>query len=146
MTIPAPPGFPSVTLQAQRALCVLEATYPQPIPTAFDVLYHSLWVDANGDIHKPEVFGPILDKAIGNDITKKIIEERGSKSAKDRLAANTDQAMNSGAFGIPWWECTNEEGKTETFWGFDHLGMVTRFLELDGKLKAQKSEGMRAIL
>jgi len=146
MTIPASPGFPPMTLQTQRALCVLEATYPQLIPTTFDALYHSLWVDAIGDIHKPEIFGPILDKAIGNDIAKKIVEERGSKSAKDRLAANTDQAMNSGALGIPWWECTNKEGKTETFWGFDHLGMATRFLEVDEKLDALRSEDMRAML
>jgi hypothetical protein len=40
-------------------------------------------------------------------------------------------AFNDGAFGLPWFTCINSEGKTEGFWGLDHLGQVSDFLGLD---------------
>lgn len=58
------------------------------------------------------------------------------------LSANTDQAFKSGAFGIPWFECTNAKGETEGFWGIDHLGQVVDFLGLDRRL----DNGFRAVL
>ena len=58
------------------------------------------------------------------------------------LTANTDRAFNIGAFGIPWFECTNTNGETEGFWGVDHLGQVADFLGLDMKL----DRGFRAVL
>lgn len=53
---------------------------------------------------------------------------------KDLLTSNTDKAFQSGAFGLPWFECTNAEGQTEGFWGVDHLGQVVNFLGLDRSL------------
>jgi len=53
-----------------------------------------------------------------------------------------------GAFGIPWYECENEKGEKECFWGFDHLGQVVRFLDLDGSVEVDEGfkEGMRSML
>jgi 2-hydroxychromene-2-carboxylate isomerase len=53
---------------------------------------------------------------------------------KSLLTSNTDKAFQSGAFGLPWFECTNTEGQTEGFWGIDHLGQVVDFLGLDRSL------------
>lgn len=50
---------------------------------------------------------------------------------KTLLLQNTDKAYDDGAFGLPWFNCTNSEGKTEGFWGVDHLGQVTNFLGLE---------------
>lgn len=50
---------------------------------------------------------------------------------KGLLASNTERAFKSGAFGLPWFECTNSKGETEGFWGIGHLGQVADFLGLD---------------
>jgi 2-hydroxychromene-2-carboxylate isomerase len=44
------------------------------------------------------------------------------KEGKELLGKNTDRALADGAFGLPWFVATDREGKTETFWGVDHLG------------------------
>lgn len=61
---------------------------------------------------------------------------------KGLLASNTDRAFKSGAFGLPWFECTNTKGQTEGFWGIDHLGQVADFLGLDRTV----DKGFRASL
>ncbi|GMF84403.1 unnamed protein product [Aspergillus oryzae] len=66
----------------------------------------------------------------------------GHAEVKERLKANTDQAFKSGAFGIPWFECTNIKGETEGFWGIDHLGQVADFLGLD----RGSDRGFKAVL
>lgn len=53
------------------------------------------------------------------------------KEGKELLIKNTDSAIADGAFGLPWFVVTNEEGKTEGFWGVDHLGQVIEFLGLE---------------
>lgn len=66
----------------------------------------------------------------------------GQPDIKAQLTANTDRAFKSGAFGLPWFECTNEQGNTEGFWGIDHLGQVVDFLGLD----RSRDAGFRAVL
>ena len=61
---------------------------------------------------------------------------------KKRLSANTAEALETGAFGLPWYVCTNGQGKTECFWGFDHLGQVIHFLGLE----REKLGGEKAML
>ena len=144
----APKGFPPLTLNTQRALCALEISSPQSIPTAFDALYASFWRNGNHLIGKPEGFGPVLEQSLGKDVAKDLLERMGGKEAKGRLSENTDKAMSLGAFGIPWYECENEKGEKECFWGFDHLGQVVRFLDLDGSVEVDEGfkKGMRSML
>ena len=54
-----------------------------------------------------------------------------AKEGKALLLENTDKALADGAFGLPWFACTNSKGEKESFWGVDHLGQVTHFLGLD---------------
>lgn len=61
---------------------------------------------------------------------------------KEQLISNTTRAFNLGAFGVPWFQCTAPGGKTEGFWGIDHLGQVADFLGLDRGL----DKGFRASL
>lgn len=58
------------------------------------------------------------------------------------LLENTDKAFDDGAFGLPWFSCTNSEGQQEGFWGVDHLGQVTTFLGLE----KPKAGGWKAML
>jgi 2-hydroxychromene-2-carboxylate isomerase len=64
------------------------------------------------------------------------------KEGKELLSKNTDKAFADGAFGLPWFVCTNREGKKEAFWGVDHMGQVTTFLELE----KPKGGGWKAML
>ena len=107
-------------------------------------------MEGNTDINKVGTFGPVLEKALDKEVAKKAVEESQGVDAKKRLADNTDQAFESGAFGLPWFECVNGKGEKEGFWGFDHLGQVVRFLGLrEGSSKTTGTslvEGMPAML
>ena len=54
--------------------------------------------------------------------------------AKAALDESTQKAFGSGAFGLPWLDCTQPEGETESFWGIDHFGRLVDFLNLDRSL------------
>ena len=155
MLEPNPPGFPPRTVSVQRALCALELHgQPQNLAKVLDELYREFWVRGNGKIGTVEAFGPIFAKVLGEVQAKEILKEMGEAEAKKRLTENTDRAFRSGAFGIPWWECTDADGRTEYFWGFDHLGQVVRFLGLDDECLRREMvrtdqkgvSGMRAML
>lgn len=91
----------------------------------------------------------MLEKALGKEVAQKAIQESQGEQAKRKLTENTERAFQSGAFGLPWFECVNGRGEREGFWGFDHLGVVVRFLGLDDggrEVKTGLVEGMRAML
>lgn len=142
MTKTVPEGFPVLTLTIMRALCYVQIKYPDELVRCVDVLYQSFWVEANSKVGKPEGFGLILEKVLGKEKAEDVLKGLASPEAKKRLNENTDEALNKTAFGLPWFQCENERGDTEGFWGFDHLGQVTKFLGLD----KDKDQGLRAML
>lgn len=144
-----PAGFPPPTLHVERVLAALQLSAPSSLPLAFDALYHCFWVEGNPDIGKPETFGPVLEKALGTEMAERVMEEGRGEEVKKKLVENTDRAFESGAFGLPWFECVNREGEREGFWGFDHLGQVVRFLGLaeGGEMSGTGLvEGMKAMI
>ena len=114
----------------QRVLAALQVSSPDLLPTALDALYHCHWVEGNGDINNPAVFAPLLEQALGKEVAARVVEEGRGEAAKQKVTENTERAFESGAFGLPWFECVDGEGVAEGFWGFDHLGQVVRFLGL----------------
>ena len=48
-----------------------------------------------------------------------ILKAAGEKEWKDKLLANTQKALDLGAFGAPWFWVRNGEGKEEPFFGSD---------------------------
>ena len=62
---------------------------------------------------------------------------------KALVLRNMEQAIADGAFGLPWFVCTNKEGEKERFWGVDHLGQLAIFLGLE---KPNQVLGWRAVL
>jgi len=135
-----PAGFPKPTIPVQRFLTSLWLDGNQIagkqdfLVKALDALYEAVWTEPNeGDIANPAVFAKILGPVLGEDVVKRHLENIAGTDVKKQLIANTDRAMNDGAFGLPWFQCTNSKGEVEGFWGFDHLGQVVRFMELDGK-------------
>ena len=132
-----PAGFPKPTIQVQRFLTSLwmEGTQKQDVLVkALDRLYEALWTqESESEIADAKVFARVLGPVLGEDVVKRHLEKIGSAEVKKQLISNTDRALNDGAFGLPWFQCTNSRGEVEGFWGFDHLGQVVRFMELDGK-------------
>lgn len=154
-----PEDFPPMTLAAQRALCAVSQKSPEKLVPALDSLYRAFWVDGNSKTANPDVFIPILERVLGKGETQEIIQavcqihtipiefvlikwQSSQPDVKSLLGANTDRAFKSGAFGLPWFECTNSRGQTEGFWGIDHLGQVADFLGLD----RSADKGFRAVL
>ncbi|PYH92345.1 HCCA isomerase/glutathione S-transferase kappa [Aspergillus ellipticus CBS 707.79] len=137
-----PEGFPPRTLSTQRALCAVGQKFPDKLLPTFEALFNLFWVEGNPNIAQPECFGPALESVLGKNETQVILEAMNHPEIKGQLTTNTDRAFKSGAFGIPWFECTNSKGETEGFWGVDHLGQVADFLGLDTK----QEKGFRALL
>ncbi|GIK03584.1 hypothetical protein Aspvir_007656 [Aspergillus viridinutans] len=137
-----PAGFPPLTLAPQRALCAISQKAPERFVPTVEALFRSFWVEGNAQVGRPEGFGPVLEKVLGNEGAGEILKAMSQDEVKSLLSANTDRAFKFGAFGLPWFECTNSKGETEGFWGIDHLGQVADFLELDRSL----DKGFRAVL
>ncbi|PNS20527.1 2-hydroxychromene-2-carboxylate isomerase [Sphaceloma murrayae] len=135
----SPKGFPHNTVSPMRALAALEQADPSKLAPAFMELYKAYWVQGQ-PIDKPDVFGPALEKALGKDEAKKYLDAIATPEAKAHLIKNTEQAVENGAFGMPWMLATNSKGETEGFWGFDHLGQVVEYLGLE------RGDGLRAML
>ncbi|KAL4940676.1 hypothetical protein BDV06DRAFT_18100 [Aspergillus oleicola] len=138
----SPEGFPQLTLAVQRSLTALSQQYPDKLVPAIEAVWKEFWVNGNGKATQPEGFVPILEEVLGSSETKAVLEAANGPEIKGRLSANTQQAFDAGAFGLPWFECTNTKGEKEGFWGIDHLGQVVDFLDLDRSL----DRGLRAVL
>ncbi|EXJ81357.1 hypothetical protein A1O3_07647 [Capronia epimyces CBS 606.96] len=137
-----PPGFPKPTLPMMRFLTALDMVRPELLPVALDSLYAAFWTDEDdvaigrdrrSNLADPAVFGPILSQVLGQEVVRDGLDRIASPQVKKQLVANTDRALDAGAFGLPWFQCRNARGEVEAFWGFDHLGQVVRFLGLDGR-------------
>ncbi|KAL4984331.1 thioredoxin-like protein [Aspergillus falconensis] len=138
----SPEGFPPNTIAVQRALTAISQQAPDQLIPATEAVWQEFWVKGVSKATEPEVFVPNIEKILGSSQTKAVMEAANGPEIKARLSANTQQAYDSGAFGLPWFECTNSKGKKEGFWGIDHLGQVVDFLGLDRSL----DRGFRAVL
>ncbi|KAF7718034.1 Uncharacterized protein PECH_002366 [Penicillium ucsense] len=125
-----PPGFPQSTVTVQRALSVVAHKTPEKLPAAIEALYHSFWVQSNSEIGKVEGFKPVLEGVLGEQGTREVLEAITQAEMKALLPANTQRAFDAGAFGLPWFECTNAAGEQQCYWGVDNLEDVAGFLGL----------------
>lgn len=161
-----PENFPPKTLAIQRALCAISQKFPEKMPAVIEAVYRSFWVDENPRIGDVEGFAPVFETVLGQKGTQEVLSavrsamivacfgcivflllfltvfQMTQAEVKAALTANTDKSFKEGAFGLPWFQCTDSEGKTEGFWGIDHLGVVADFLGLDRSREA----GFRALL
>ncbi|OJJ44631.1 hypothetical protein ASPZODRAFT_134712 [Penicilliopsis zonata CBS 506.65] len=126
-----PDGFPTPTLSVQRALCAVSKRHPAHFAQTIEELYQSYWVEGNARIGQPEGFLPVLEKVLGTEVAHEVLKASNQQDTKNLLSANTGQAFKAGAFGLPWFECTNSHGETECFWGIDRLSHVADFLGLE---------------
>jgi 2-hydroxychromene-2-carboxylate isomerase len=143
-----PPSFPPFTLNVMRQLVALDEAdraagkSQERLVRCIEALYRAFFVDHQNH-HEPATLSRVLASTLGSEEeAQKLAAAAGTAETKDALARNTDAAFQAGAFGLPWVTCTNAEGRTESFWGVDHLGLAATFL---GREKPQ-SKAWKSLL
>lgn len=138
-----PQTLPQPTINTGRALCAISQLYPSKLTSAFEALYHAFWVEGK-TINQADIISAALSSHadFSKDEVEAVMGKIADPQVKKMLSANSEQAMEEGAFGLPWFVCENGKGEKEAFWGVDHLGQVVEFLGLDRGLE----RGLRAML
>lgn len=145
-----PEGFPTSTTDIQTALGLISRDFPDQLLAMSQKFYHIFWADGDTTIAKPENFLSVIKREMGEDAANQIqnsvrlirelkrngnnlltLNQLSTLDAKELLLKKTEEVFDSGAFGLPWFQCVNAEGAKEGFWGIDHLGRVVDFLQLD---------------
>jgi 2-hydroxychromene-2-carboxylate isomerase len=106
--------------QPQRCMIYIKRNYPQE---RYETTFLSLWewmYHKNIDISKPEKLAELLKSHDYSDQEiKDILESAKTPEYKEALTANTQKALDQGAYGAPWFWVRNKEGKEEPFFGSD---------------------------
>lgn len=126
-----PADFPPLTLGIMRhlaALDELDGDDQTRLVQALDALFRAFWVEHDAT-HTAPVLQRVLRETLGIDEADRVAAAAG-QAGKQALVRNTDKAFDHGAFGLPWMVCTTAQGRTEGFWGVDHLGQVAAFMGL----------------
>ncbi|CAG8314166.1 unnamed protein product [Penicillium salamii] len=129
-----PEGFPASTADLQLVLCLVAQKYPDNLILMIQRMYREYWAEGNSNALAPEGFSVILAQELGPQRAERVLALAKTPEEKSVLDENTQRAFGSGAFGLPWLDCTQPGGETEGFWGIDHLGRVVDFLHLDRSL------------
>lgn len=91
----------------------------------FETTFISLWewmYHQNIDISKPENMAKLLQSHdYPEQEIKEILAATSSPEYKEALTANTQKALDLGAYGAPWFWVRNGKGKEEPFFGSDRL-------------------------
>ena len=118
------PAFPLNTITALRGAIAAERIDPQILPSYMDTMFDAAWA-TGGDLSKPEVVMELLEKA---DLPANEIANLAQDQAiKDELRANTEEAVERGAFGAPTFFVNGE-----MHWGQDRIDAVMEALDRTG--------------
>lgn len=120
LPIAPPHSHPFKSLVPLRwACCTLE---PPARLRLIDALWRATWAESR-EVSDPAVVADVARRA-GFD-AQALAQEVESEALKQRLRANTDAALASGAFGVP---TIFVHGGAQMFWGYDDLAFLERVL------------------
>jgi 2-hydroxychromene-2-carboxylate isomerase len=114
------PHFPINTLLLMRGATGLQMREPERFRAYVDAVYHAMWVEPQ-NLNDPATVGTVL-QAAGFDAGQ-LLALANAQEVKDRLKANTEEAVQRGVFGAP----TMFVGD-RMFWGQDRLDFVREAL------------------
>ncbi|CEJ53853.1 hypothetical protein PMG11_00192 [Penicillium brasilianum] len=127
--IKTPDFFPILSIMPQRCMIYIKRHYSQE---RYETTFLSLWewmYHKNIDISKPEKLAELLKSHNYSDQEiKEILESAKTPEYKDALTANTQKALDQGAYGAPWFWVRNKEGKEEPFFGSDRFAFMWQYL------------------
>ncbi|KAJ5666790.1 hypothetical protein N7462_011199 [Penicillium macrosclerotiorum] len=128
-TIRPPDFFPILSIMPQRCMIYIKRHYPRE---RFETTFLSLseWMYyKNIDISKPEHMTELLKTHDFSDQEiKEILAAASSSEYKEALTANTQKALDQGAYGAPWFWVRNKDGKEEPFFGSDRFAFMWQYL------------------
>ena len=114
-------NFPMNTVQIQRgALAAIELGI---FDEYLEIILEAMW-EKNLNLADIDIFQSTLSE--NNIDTGSIMEIITSQDCKDKLIANTTDAVNRGAFGIPTFFYENQ-----IFFGKDHLHQLEEYIYLN---------------
>jgi 2-hydroxychromene-2-carboxylate isomerase len=134
-----PDPFPFDTLHAMRVVCAIDDEAERL--RVLRELFKAVWVDGRGAGEE------VLREAVGEKWEE--VQARVETVGKNILTENTEAAVKSGAFGVPWIVgkffprrgrrlglgligmsalATRDDGEKDVFWGFDRLADVAGYV------------------
>lgn len=119
-----PEPFPVLTLAAGRAFYWLHDRDPAMAKSFAKAVYHRIFGEG-GDISTPEAIISIAEARGGDGGA--LAAALSDQAVKDRLKAETQAAIDRGAFGSPFIFVDDEP-----FWGADRLEQIDKWLETGG--------------
>lgn len=118
------------TLSPLRALTYIKEKYPSSVFLATTrFFFHRLWLPPHVPLSEDENLAAVLSEAtdeLDGGSGKKLFTDEdvraimeGREGMKEKVKKETSDAVGKGAFGAPWLWVTNDEGKSEPFFGSD---------------------------
>ncbi|KAJ6013933.1 HCCA isomerase/glutathione S-transferase kappa [Penicillium herquei] len=129
--INTPDFFPILSILPQRCLIYIKKHYPREkyertFLSLSEWMYHQ-----NIDVSKPEKLAQLLKSHdFSNEDIEKILAAASSPEYKQALTANTQKALDLGAYGAPWLWVRNAQGQEEPFFGSDRFAFMWQYLGL----------------
>ncbi|OQE71596.1 hypothetical protein PENNAL_c0102G02181 [Penicillium nalgiovense] len=129
--IQTPDFFPILSIMPQRCMIYIKSHFPRE---QYEATFLSLWewmFYKNVDISKPEKLAELFQSnGYSDSEVRKILAAASSPEFKQALTANTQIALDKGAYGAPWFWVRNAEGKEQPFFGSDRFAFMWMYLGL----------------
>ena len=119
-----PQEFPKVSLNCARAYYAVVDEEPEQAKKLAKAIYHRIF-GLGQDGTQPELISALADE-LGLDGSA-LVQLILTTKVKDRLKAETQNAIDRGVFGSPY-VIVDEQ----PFWGNDRLDQIDRWLETGG--------------
>ena len=87
-------------MQLQRCLAVVATKFPDHLAAAMKAMYKHFFVELK-PIVDPDDFMPVLNAVLGPEAAFTVLNQSAEEGAR-LLAEQTDEAIEAGAFGLPW--------------------------------------------
>jgi 2-hydroxychromene-2-carboxylate isomerase len=115
------PHFPINTIALMRGAIGVQMKMPEDFARYVDVVFKAVWEDGRNMGDPEEVAAVLREGGLDPD---KIFALVGEQDVKDKLKANSDDAVERGAFGAPTYFVGSD-----MFFGQDRLEFVAEALD-----------------
>jgi len=114
-----PPFFPVNGILSQRCLLYIKDKQPtDKYEATFLSLWEAIWF-RHIDVSKADALEGVLSETFDEKTVREILAAGKSQEYKNKLIEVTEEALQSGAFGAPWFVVKNAKGEKEPFFGSD---------------------------
>jgi len=112
------------SLKQQRFLTAVKIHYPEALEDASRELWYRCWSE-DMDATKEQSLIIVGSRAgLSEDQIAHVIDEMGKDETKEALKRCTQEALNEGAFGLPFMAVHHTKTNVETFFGSDRFEIM----------------------